>query len=430
MPAFGRTGDALVFGELTIRQEKIMTVRSIVCMQALCFAALMTLGSARAQMDQPPEDTDAIRLSVEVRGSYTDNRDSSETDEESNFDLYLAPRIDVVADLVRTKLDAYYQPYYRYRTDPSDIQNEDEFYHSLGLNMDHEFTEQSKIRLWEKFDLTDDPAVEEGAITIRGDRSYIMNRFEGAFNHAFSRWTYTELSGSHMLKRYDEQEVADESDEDAMSVGARLWRQIAPSVGIDFDVRTTSYGFESAMGIERDFDVLLAGAGIEKVFNPNLRGSVRAGWQRAEYDDDALDTQNEPYLSAELRGQTAPTARLIASVTHGIRDADAYPFASQSYTDARGRLELDATPKLMLGFQGTYRLSEYEKDSRPSTAAVASFPKATSGDETTIVLQGDAAFKLTDRSSLKFIQRLEDIDSDVGESFTKNTSIAVATMAF
>ena len=93
--------------------------------------------------------------------------DSSETDEESNFDLYLAPRIDVVADLVRTKLDAYYQPYYRYRTDPSDIQNEDEFYHSLGLNMDHEFTEQSKIRLWEKFDLTDDPAVEEGAITIR-----------------------------------------------------------------------------------------------------------------------------------------------------------------------------------------------------------------------------------------------------------------------
>jgi hypothetical protein len=45
-------------------------------------------------------------------------------------------------------------------------------------------------------------------------------------------------------------------------------------------------------------------------------------------------------------------------------------------------------------------------------------------------VQGEAALKLTDRSSLKFIQRMEDIDSDVGESFTKNTSIAMATMAF
>ena len=407
-----------------------MTREATVWTLVVGLGILVAAGPALAQQDAPPEDTDTIRLSVDVKGSYTDNRDSSETAEESNMDFYLSPRIDAVLELERTMLDAYYQPFYRYRSDPSTIQNQDEFYHSLGLNLDHEFSRQVKVRLWEKFDVTDDPSIEEGGSTIRDDRSYIMNRADGRLNYAFSRWTYTQISAAHMMKRYDEQEVADESDEDALTAGARLWRQVAPSVAAYADIRTTAYSFDSALGIERDFSVLFAGGGVDKVFSPHLRGTVSAGLQRAEYDDNALDTKNEPYLQAEVRGQTVPTARLIATITHGIRDSDAYPFASQSYTDTRGRVEWDATPNLMLGFHATYRLSDYDQDSRPATAMLATFPKSTSGNETTIVVQGEATLKLTDRSSLKFIQRMEDLDSDVGTSFTKNTSMATASMAF
>jgi hypothetical protein len=45
-------------------------------------------------------------------------------------------------------------------------------------------------------------------------------------------------------------------------------------------------------------------------------------------------------------------------------------------------------------------------------------------------VQGDVSVQLTDQVTARFIQRLEDVDSDVAESYTKNTSTVAASFAF
>jgi hypothetical protein len=233
------------------------------------------------------------------------------------------------------------------------------------------------------------------------------------------------------MKRYQDDIVANESDEDSVGGELSLWRQMAPTLGAHVDARYYTYGYDSAIGMQRDFDTILLALGLDKVFNPKLRVGALVGWQNVAYDDPNLDTQNDPYVQLNIRGQTVPSVRLMATATYGIRDADVYPFASQQYTDFHGRMEWDTTAKVTLAAYGTWRLSSYDADMTPTIpGGIDPFPKASDGDETTIVAAGEISYKINDRNSIKFVQRIEDVDSDVATSYTKNISTLIGTLAF
>lgn len=383
--------------------------------------------SAVAQTAQR-EEGQPVNLSLGFSARWTDNRDSAAMNEEENIDLYVRPRLDAYLDWERTILNLYYSPAFRYRNDPSLDQNDTELQHALGANLDHDLTPQLKLVLKEKFDLTDDPSVEAGGSTIQYDQSYIMNQAEGKVRFQLNRWTSLDVYGRNMLKRYDKQYVADESDEDRNDVGLLLWRQVSPTVAMKGGAEYGSYAFDSLRKIDRDFDLLTAVVGVEKVFNPQLRGGVKAGWQEADPSDAGLDSNSDFYGELALRGSSGAAKALEAVLSHGIRDSDVYPFSSQVYTELRGKIDIETSPNMTINLGGTYRLSEYDQGSLPASAVGEAAPLARSGDETTIVGKAGVTCQVADNSKIKLEYIMEDIDSDVDVSFTRN--VAVASLLF
>jgi hypothetical protein len=371
-----------------------------------------------------------IKFSVQLRTDFTDNRDST-VDEDNNIDVYLKPKMHLYLDQERTLWDLFYAPELRHRTDPSNIQNDEEFYHDLGIRIQHEVNPRASVRLNEKLDFTDDPSIDEGGLTIRRDRSYLMNRADAGVGYALSDLSMLDVSAHHMIKRFDEDEVAQESDEDQADVMVEWQRQINRTLSVVAEAGYVVYGFESRLDIERDFDTLLAAAGVTHILAKGLAGGVQVGWQQQSYDDPELGDQDVPYGRIWLTGSTVPSTRLDLEARHAVRDADAYPFSSQEYSQFKADVAWDMTPKLTVFASGIYRLSEYDNDSAPSTAPDDTFPKDTRvGDEDRVIGEAGAVFKINRETSARVLQRYEDLDSDVGVSFTKNTTRLILSREF
>jgi hypothetical protein len=363
-----------------------------------------------------PEDGDPVDFSIGLKVAVTDNRDSSAVDEQENTDIFVTPRVDVYVDSEGTVWGMFYAPSFRYRSDPSDVQNEDELFHDLGFNLDHELSESTEFRIRERFELTDDPSVSEGGFTVRNDRSFIRNDITFGVQHDVSDITYVDVSVENELKRFDDSDVADESDEDEFGGQAKIWKKVSHTMGVQARVFARQYEFENPGGIVRDFDTVVGAVGVEKVLNPELRGGVDVGVTLVEYDDIGLDSESFPYVHVNARFAPNPGFRVTGSVTHGVRDSDVFPFATQEYTEFRGELEADASAMLALGAGLVFRQSEYDEDDLPSTA-----PSVGNGDEDTLVGSAKGTWELTDTSRLVVQFVFEDVDSDVDDSFTKNT---------
>jgi len=383
------------------------------------------VGQAAAEESQG----DRVRLSVNARADYTDNRDAWEGDEESNADVYIRPRVDVLFESESTLFDIYYAPALRYRSNPSDIQNDTEVQHDFGLTAKHRPSRRTVLRLSEQFDLTDDPSVTDGGRTFRGDQSYYANKLRVGVDHMVTRKSEVEVYAQNRVKRYDEDAMADRWDEDRTDVGTKLIRRLGQNARVNVEGRYSSYGYENEAAIVRDFDSVLLAVGAEKALSKHLSIGGQLGGQTQSYDDDGIDDSTNPFLSLFVRGNTTPALRLTGGVTHAVRDSDAYPFASQEYTEVRGIVDWDTTPQTTLTLSGTYRISDYE-DVIPSAVPLVTLLGEPEGDETTIDVYGQLAFKISDQMTVLLRQRFQDVDSDVWVSFTKNTTSLELTKYF
>ncbi|NQU40437.1 MAG: outer membrane beta-barrel protein [Lentisphaerae bacterium] len=386
---------------------------------------VMAVSAGRATAGQ--DQGDRFRFSVNTRAEYTDNRDASETDEASNWDFYLRPRADVLlGDPDRALLDLYYAPSIRYRTDPSIAQNETELQHDLGLHAKYRASRRLVLRASEKFDLTDDGSVSQDGSTIRGDRSYIRNDIRAGADFLAGRQTEVDLSVGNRIKRYDEADAASTSDEDRTDAGIKLIQHFSGNTRASLEGRYSLYSYESPGLLMRDFDSILGALGVEKMLSKNLTVGGQLGAQMQSYDDPGINDSTSPFARLFVRGSTTPSLRLNTTLTHAVRDSDAFPFASQEYSELSARADWDTTPHVTLTLSGLYRLSNYD-DVAPSAAALAAL---IGRDETTIAVSGQAAYKLNDSLTVQVRQRFEDVDSDVSTSFSKNTTTLELTKHF
>lgn len=413
---------------------RMAAVRFTIVLGMIAFLA----GSVVAQ-DQEAETAQPFRFSVDIKGELTDNRDSSELNEEENFDIHVTPRFDVYADTDRMHMDLYYAPSYRYRNDPNISQNENEFYHDLGLKVYADVAARTKLRIHEHFNYTDDSSVDEGGRTIREDRSYIMNRVQGALRYQVNpERTHVELFAKSSIKRYDDEVASASSDEDQTDFGLQLWHQVAERMGVYARGSMSAYGYENAFDIDRDFDMITAVVGVEQQFAPHLKGGIEGGLQDVEYSDDSLGSDDSPYGRAWIRRRTDDVV-LEASASHGFRDSDVFPFASQEYTEVYGRGQWEVDAQMTFGLSAAYRTSTYDVDSMPEAAKNFVVPgwaeglvtaNRTEGDEDRLLVKADVAYRLGDNTSIKLVQSYEDVDSDVTSSFTKNTTSLILHQDF
>ncbi|MCX7591092.1 MAG: outer membrane beta-barrel protein, partial [Kiritimatiellae bacterium] len=362
-----------------------------------------------------------VRFAVEFRADVTDNRDSVSINKESNVDLYLVPRVDFWLDRERLTLDLLLAPSLRWRSDPSSIQNDFELLTQAKGDLRYHLSELVSLRLLDSFSRTEDPRIEEGAV-VRENQTYHVNLVEGGVNVKPNPRSLVDAYGRFYVKRYVEEVVADTSNEDRLDLGGLLRWYLQPTIGCDAIVTFSDYGFDSPGRVERDFSTLFGGVGIEKIFNPNLRGGIKAGVQVVDYKDNTLDNGTAPAGQIYVGGSTVPSMRVNGAVTFGVRNADVYPYASQEYWDVRGGVECDVAAQVMVFASGTYRRSDY--DTEVPAAAVQVFRRLginPGGEETTVVGQIGVGYKLTHESSVRLAYTYEDVDSEVGQNFTKNT---------
>jgi hypothetical protein len=409
-----------------------------VCLAASC---ALLLGQAVARAES--KETDPLRFYLEAMGYWTDNRDAwVDSAKESTWDLYIKPKVTVSHHGEQALIDLYYQPAYRYRSNPSDVQHNSQLEHDLGLNVRYQMTPITELRCLERFEYTDDPSVDQGGSTIRADQTYYLNNVELGWVQDVQR-TRFDLYGRNMFRRYSDRDVGLNSDEDQTGVGVTAYHRLSPSFWALVLGSYTTYGFSSQYDFDRDFNALQGGVGLERAFSPNVSAGVKAGAQQARYKDSALSSQVVPFGELWLKGQTIPTTILTASLSHGVSAASAYPFASQKYTDLRGSAKWNATPRVILSVLGAYRLARYDGDkdlpgavaaARESNPALADYLDAiglqTSGNETTIEEEVSATFMMTENSSIKLAQRYENVRSDVGVSYKKNAVMLGVTKQF
>ncbi len=363
-----------------------------------------------------------VSLSLRLTGEYTDNRDSV-AEKESNVDLYVVPRIDAWVSSQRTWFNFFYAPGYRYRTDPSPIQNESELHHDLGLNVDFDVSPRFDLRVRERFTLTDDPSIDEGGETVRRDSSYLMNRSELGGRWAVGRQGEVDVFGRHRIKRYDDDDVADVADEEQWTAQVEYWRQISQTLSLSLAAMYEIFDQQDRPDMERGFDSYQATIGAEKTMGPMMRGMLRVGYKELDYDDSELSRQGEPSVDAVLRFMPLRSLHWIARGGYMLRDAEVFPYVSQKRTLGSLSVEWEASPRWMLKAGGEYRLSEYDVDALPTGARdLQEDVFLDGGDEESFIFWAAAELSLDHRATLRFRQQYEDVDSDVWASYTRNTT--------
>ncbi len=389
---------------------------------AFTTAGAMSLLMACGALAQGSDAGQPLRISIGVAAESTDNRDASEENKQDNVDIYLRPRAEIyLGDPGSSFLDAYYTPALRYRTEPGENQDETDFQHQLGANMRRLLSERLRLRLSDGLAITDDPAIEKNGSVVRGDQSYVMNTAEAGINYDLFRYSNLDMLVVNRIRRFDEEDVASLSDEDETSLRIQHRRSLTATLRTLLTGEYRIYSYADNPQFTRDFDSMVLAVGLENSFTENVIGSLSGGWQTRDHEDENIDLDDKPYVRADLVGQMNPDLRIGAVAGYGIRDSDAYPYASQEYSDFSGFAHAKITQKLLLKLAGTYRLSTYE-----------AFGMLPGGDENLLVGDVELAFNALESATLMVGYRLEDIDADdgVGASYVKNIVRVGATLSF
>jgi len=365
-----------------------------------------TSGIAQEKKPEGMKKSKPLGFSLKVSGSATDNRDSTATDEESNTDIRVSPRVDANIERPGTRLEFYYSPTYRYRSDPAMGEDANEIYHDIGANLGHWFSERFRIELREFYNLTEDPAIVSGGGTLRQEGEYFLNRVEGLASYLLTKSVYMDLRVNHRLKEYDDAEAAANLDEETEGASLTFWRQIREDTAILAEVEVGAYEFDSTSSV-RDFDRVQGVIGVHRFLGNGMHAVARVGITEIDYDDTTLSRKSLPFVNVTLSGDASARTRLRLGAGLELRDSDLAPFASQEHTHLTASLEHSLSKKLNLLGGLQYRVSEY--DEVPS----GSFDTVGGGDEDLVVVHGGVEYQLDMRQKVRAEAVYQDLSSDV-----------------
>ena len=271
-----------------------MKIRNrIMTLGVMLLTACLTAGISHAQQHEPFE------LSVLTGAHWTDNRDSRPNEfAEDTFDLRIAPRIaynGLSSETRRT--DLYWAPGYRYRTDPSPAQNEGEWYHDLGIDVQRQLTPRLSLVFTEHFNYTDDPAITESGDTIRQDGTFIYNNIYGSLHFRVHKNHQVRASARHRMKDYDEQEVADRSNEEILDANVGYWHALSRRQYLIADVTFQDVDFDTTFDLDRGYGSVAYGVGYEHTLSERLSATLRAGIRDVDYNDEATPDIDDPYVT-------------------------------------------------------------------------------------------------------------------------------------
>ncbi len=326
------------------------TIKPVSVLPAIAAGAVLASAAFADQDAKKP-----VSLALKAGVTHTDNRDSIEDGalragvpmkKEDQWAFYIAPVIAFhheVTDSV--EFDASYSPVFRWYDNCRPGSEKNKIDHTVRATLDLMLTPITEFKVAETFwfsgqkdyfygtDYQYDPSRPN-----RIGNDYFENRLRASLKQELSEGgDYAKATGRWRIKRYDDDELADSSDEDEYGARLDLMRVHSKhfSYGIFGDYtswdRCTDASQYQDMKLELGVYYFTFGAQATWDFYGNgdtyLYGNL--GWTHATYEADDMDDQDDPSAQLEMRlFQTKPT-QLLAGVRYGRDYSDVYPFSSQ-----------------------------------------------------------------------------------------------------
>ena len=355
-------------------------------------------------------------VSVNLGSQATDNRDGTKNDKESNVDIFVEPRADFyLRDGERSSLDLFVAPMAKWHSNPrtvseGDPQNDTEWFGSVGVDLMHQVTERVGVKAGDTFVYNDDPAIDAGGANVRQSANHIYNALYGDVLAELTPQVSAEVIAHDSIKRYDEQKVADNEDEDVVDGEVDLGYTLGSGYKV-FGLVGYSLFDNASTERDRGSTVYSAGAGVEKVFNPNVHGRIQGGYQFAEYADDALDSVDTANGRAEMVFRAATATRFRVGAIYGFFAPYVRPYSLQTLSSFDAAIEHDVLPeRLTVALKGQYSHGEYENEGKDLPGG--------SDNLATVGLSG--VYRINRNWSVGAGYTYENWDSDVRASFDRS----------
>jgi hypothetical protein len=294
-----------------------------------------------------------------LRLEYDDNIDQSETDKVGSFKVIEELEFLVNFDLQNTFVSLRYRPSYvwwdKRQPDESDFQQD------FDLVWNQTFAPRVVLSTVDSLRRGLVPKLVEDNVVIRQNEDNYYNTLNSTLGILLRPETRLEVSGRYVLLRYDNEDVADTEDFDDFIEGLTLRQQLVPETTIlaDFRMEQLDYVNNPTNG-DRGAQSLYLGLGAEQVFSPNLLGTVRGGYQRKDFSDDALGVDRAPYGDLSLTFLPSPATRITAGAGYSLFETDVYPFANQERTQMFASLAHDLTARVAFYLSGAYSIGDYK----------------------------------------------------------------------
>lgn len=385
-------------------------------MKWMSFSLIMTgVMIAASVYAQDPGD-DPWGFSVGVGATYTDNRDGTEGSKKSNLDMSGDVRGDLRwRDGERTILNLFLAPSVKWHSNPRSTsegnpQNDEELYGALGFDLKHMATQRFQVDLSDTLTYTDDPDITVGGASVRQNANHWLNSARLGLGAEVMPKVGVSVAGQSILKRYDDEAVADEQDEDILKGDAYLKYLMGSGVRVFGMVGVEDFSSES-LTRDRGSKVMTYALGAEKVFSPDFTGKVAGGYQTADYSEESLDSLDSSYGAAEVTLRASSPTRIRMGAMYGFFAPSVRPYAVQKLTSGWGAVEHDVTGRFTAALKGQFSDGEYEDEGADTPG----------GDEQLVVASLRGTFRMDRVWSLNGGYTYETWDSDVRESFDRNS---------
>ncbi len=395
-------------------------------------------------------------LSASFGVAHTDNRDNVENGtlragvpqkEESQTSFYIGPTLRLKRQIDdRLDFSAGYSPVIRWYDEVTKGKEKHKVDHSVFVKLDYKLTPRTRVTFGENYwwtgmrdyfygtDYDYDPNRD-----TRLDHEYYQNRVTASVSQKLIGEDYVKVSGRWRVKRYDEKELADYSDED--EYGARLDFMHVASRYLAFGVfgdwqdwdRASDASRNAGYEIDQGYTVYTLGAQSIVDFAGNRDNYVYAGigWARGEYEADSVDDQDAASVNVELRLFQLSDTRVLAGFRFLPHYSDSYPFSSQK--DTAGYVTLtkyfDADRRFRVNASCEYRTRKYELSDDIdqgsfrygyAEALKAANNGATEYDKNTLYGRVAASYKFYEWLTGTLYYSYEKVDNDIGNDYDEN----------
>ena len=376
---------------------------------------IFTVAACLAALAAPAFAESPVHVNNRLRIGYDDNvyqageatlADGSTVKHEKTDSTRILDEIELLLNLnlPRTYVGLRYRPTFAWFSDREE--DSSDVWQDMDLNIIQKITPALSLSLNDSLRYSQLPELQDENFVVRQNDDNYYNSAMATLSYNIRPETRLDVSGRHILLRYDGD---DHKNDNYYSVvgGLTLRQQLASRTTVLGDLRYQSLVYDEAdAAYNRDATSLFAGLGAEQTFNPKFIGSLRAGFEQRQYDDDAYGNDSQPYGELSMTFLPSPATRITGSASYSIYESDVSTFLSQDRTYLSLSFAHDFTAKLSFYASGAYAINSYKAENSLEEGAV-------DADETSILVSARLSYQINRINWLETGMQYVELDSDL-----------------